>query len=217
MVATLLAAGSHTAAGLLSSSSMTGSAEGTAAAHATPSVPVLVLTLVFSALICTGLAGRMLSWWRLLGAVSASQFLYHGAYSLSPGHSGAGSAAGPMLIDPHAHHLPGGAFPAVGGAELPGATMSGLSATADHTLGPAMLMAHLTAAILTVAVLRGGERATLSALGWFLLRTPAGQLVLWRPAVPYPVVPIVSTVGLRWRATPILTSLRLRGPPATSF
>lgn len=230
LVATVLAAGSHTVAGVLDASSMAGAADGPAAAHAAPPVAVLVLTLALSGLVCTGLAGQVLSWWRLLGAVGASQLLYHGAYTLSSGHAGTDSSGAAALVDPHAHHRLGSpalsestltvASGSASGMESAGGAASGLaetlSVTAHDTMSVTMLAAHVVAAVLTVAVLRAGERAVLATVAWLVLERPAALLMLWRPAVPTPVVPAAPTVGLRWQPTPVLECLWLRGPPVSA-
>lgn len=70
VVATLLGAGSHTLAG------------STAPGHdAGPAPVVWILTLALAAPLCTALAGRVLSWWRLSLAVGSSQLLFHWLYS----------------------------------------------------------------------------------------------------------------------------------------
>lgn len=228
LVATVLAAGSHTVAGVLDAAPMAGADQ----MHAAPPMAVLVLTLALSGMVCTGLAGRVLSWWRLLGAVGASQLLYHGAYSLSSGHAGAGtgSSGTRTLIDPHAHHRFGGsalsdsalgvASGSASGMEPTGAAVNGLSealpAAAQDTMSLTMLAAHVVAAVLTVAVLRAGERVVLATVAWLVLERPAALLMLWRPVVPTPVVPAAPAVGVRWQPTPVLECLWLRGPPVAA-
>ena len=81
-----------------------------------------------------------------------------------------------------------------------------------------MLLAHLLAAVVTVILLRRGERAVLAAADWVLLRRPVLRLI---PAV------LPSSFGRRRFGShrpPILhpfldavRSLQWRGPPAVSI
>ena len=87
LVATVVAAGSHTLAD---------------PGHHDdgPSPLVILLTLALAGPLCTALAGRMLSWTRLSAGVLLSQGLFHALYSLGSGTvtGSAGPAAG------HSHH-----------------------------------------------------------------------------------------------------------------
>src|SRR5699024_5402302 len=95
-VATVLAAGSHTLANLLDPG-------GSHAGHDAGPAPILwILTLALAGPLCTALAGRRLSWWRLTAGVTASQLIFHWLYSAGPGVSAA-SARRADLIGHHGH------------------------------------------------------------------------------------------------------------------
>ena len=238
VVATLLAAGSHTLAG-----NTTGNVPGH---DAGPAPVVWILTLALAGPLCTALAGRSLSWWRLWSAVGSSQLLFHGLYSQSAAHPGptasAGLArgAGPAygghgvhgihgVYGTHATHAaqaaPGAAHGSphgpdptlhpesvLGPGTLPGA--EGLPA-ADHT-SLAMVAAHVLAAVATVLLLRRGEamaaRVVELAVGW-VLRSPGARLARWVPALRLPRLPS-RPAAPAWRTgAVVLSGLRLRGPP----
>jgi hypothetical protein len=120
-VATFVAAFSHTIAGGVA-----------------PSWFGLLASFVLSLAVCTALAGRRLSWWRLAASVAVSQVLFHSLFA------GSGVAAiGPSL---HDH---------VGATALP---MPAMEAHDDR-----MILAHVLAGAITLLALRFGERAFWSA------------------------------------------------------
>jgi hypothetical protein len=202
-VATLLAAGSHTLAG------------STAAGHdAGPAPVVWLLTLALAGPLCTALAGRTLSRWRLWSAVGSSQLLFHGLYSQSavpPGGAGAAapslrtSTAGTGAPAAHAGHgLQADALPAPDA--LP---------AADH-VGLAMVVAHLLAVVATVLLLRRGEvlavRVVELAVG-LVLRSPGARLSRWVPALRPPRLPSRPLAPAVRAGAVVLSGLRWRGPP----
>lgn len=213
LAATLLAAGSHTMANLVDS----GASPSTHTGHDADPAPILwILTLALAGPVCTALAGRRLSWWRLSAGVTASQLLFHWLYAAT-----AGPAATPTLSGLDGHH---GTH-----AGHTGSLVSGIGSSAGtnlgemqgaggsmHTDSPAMAAAHLLAAVVTVVVLRRGEvlasRVAELAVG-LILRSPGARLARWLPAVP---VRRVSAAQLRAAYRPediLLPSLRQRGPP----
>lgn len=155
----------------------------------------VVVPLALSFVVCTVLAGRRLSLWRLAPAVALSQLLFHTLFVLGA-HDPA--AAG---------HVHGGALPTLAGPDLavvaPDAAMWGW---------------HLVAATATTLALHRGER-TLA-----LLRTLADRAVAWlraRVAVASTVlVPtprrrvLAAVVALRSPTSVLLAgSAQRRGPP----
>lgn len=184
LIATLVAAGSHTLAG---------------PGHHddAPSPLVFILTLALAGPLCTALAGRMLSWTRLSAGVLLSQGLFHGLYSLGPGAAPiqAGTAPG------HEHHV----------QHL---TVAAAEPLPVSEVGVSMAAAHLVAAVVTVMLLRQGEQAVLTAAEWVLLRRPVLTLVpvvlpsvfgqgraAWhRPPILQPFRDVVT--GLQWRGPP---------------
>lgn len=155
----------------------------------------LVVPLALSFVVCTVLAGRRLSLWRLAPAVALSQLLFHALFVLGA-HDPA--AAG---------HVHGGALAPLTGPDLaivaPDAAMWGW---------------HLVAATATTLALHRAER-TLA-----LLRTLADRAVAWLRArvavasavvVPTPRRRLLAEVVAVVRPTSVLLaeSARRRGPP----
>ncbi|CAN5168256.1 hypothetical protein BH09ACT5_BH09ACT5_15980 [soil metagenome] len=150
-----------------------------------PSLFGVGVSLLISVMACTMLTGRTLSTWRLAVGVGLSQALFHGLFS------GLGT---PVLVE----H-----------------SMTAMDAPLPHLhAAPTMWLAHLAAALVTVAALRFGERAF-----WGVIRT--ARLLLTRLLVI--VVPVLRVprpvVVVRQRFLPrdlalLLSSMRHRGPPA---
>ncbi len=171
--ATFIAALSHTLAG-----------------DAAPSFLAIFATLVISAAICTLLAGKTVSPWRLAASVALSQALFHGVFSTlgmpvaaAHAHSGAGTfAVAPSLT--HAHD----------------------AAT--------MWMAHAIAALIPVVAFLHAERAFWGISGTarlFFTRLLATVI----PLCPTPHPARISVVR---RCVPrdltiLLSPMRHRGPP----
>ncbi|MGM7671205.1 hypothetical protein [Microbacterium sp. A93] len=211
-VATLLAAGSHTVANLVESGA-------SHAAHDAGPAPILwILTLALAGPVCTALAGRRLSWWRLSAGVAASQLLFHWLYSAT-----AVPAAAPTLTGLHGGHGAHAghaesmiAVAAVGaGAGTAAGTETGVGA-ALHADSPVMVAAHLVAAVVTVVVLRRGEvlagRVAELAVG-LILHSPGARLAQWIPAVPVRRISAAHLTVVHPTGDVLLPSLRLRGPP----
>lgn len=182
VVATSLAAGSHFLAG--------GNA---------PGLPLLLLALALSGLVCTALTGRGLSLWRLSAGVALSQGLFHWLFSGSAAPHGSGAPAGG-----HGAHSPG--LEPAAGTILPSA--------ADHT-SPLMWVGHAAAAVLTVAALGHGEAAVVRLVQAVRLHVTAFHpLFLPLPVRPAPAaLPANRPVRpLRNLGAPLLV-MRHRGPP----
>lgn len=162
----------------------------------------IAATAILALPVCTALAGRIGSLWRLALAVSASQFLYHWLFSWI-GASG-GGRPGAEAVSPHAAHL---------GAQLAPAGAAGLgpAATADT----AMWAGHAVAALLTIALLHRGERAFLA-----LVRLVRKALPLRRPSalvVPSRLPSLVSWAPIASARSRLLsTVISHRGPPAAA-
>lgn len=247
VVATLLAAGSHTLAG------------SAAPGHdAGPAPIVWILTLALAAPLCTALAGRALSWWRLSLAVGSSQLLFHWLYSqpatpVGPAASAALTRAGAETghaghqfrglhgLDgvpaasavPGANPAPGhdagqgvltdGGSVSAGGTALGGngsAALAPLDAVAADHAGLAMAAAHLVAALATVLLLRRGEVLSARVVELavgFVLRSPGARLARWVPAVRPPRLPSRPLVPALRAGAVVLSGRRLRGPPVPAF
>jgi len=215
VIATLMAAGSHTLAG---------------GHDAGPAPVVWLLTLVLAGPACTALAGRVLSWWRLAMAVVSSQLLFHWLYSWPAVRSG---APGPLLPDHHGAHGPAVAPPVPGPSApgdglysaLPGALPSDLHTSLHGDLltahtGPSMAAAHVVAAVVTVGLLRRGEAMALRVVelaAGVLLRSPGARLARWVPARRPPRLPSRPTIPVVGPGAAQLSALRLRGPPVPAF
>ena len=163
-----------------------------------PSALALTLTLTFSALACVALAGRRMALWRLALSVGVSQFLFHSLFTLS---AGSGSFTG---TGHHVHlgarlvFIPSGAEP-----------MTGMLLGAD-----AMWLSHAAAALLTIALLHGGERTarTVLALASLTLRRLFGAVLdPIAPGVPRTLTAVSVAWPLSLRL--VLGPVRHRGPP----
>lgn len=157
----------------------------------------VILALIIAVPTCIALAGRRLSWLRLTAAVSLSQFAFHGLLLVGVG-SGTGAEA---TATGHLH-----------GAGLSAALEGTATALHDGHTGPAMWIAHVLAAVVTILVLGRGEqavRALASLAGWDL----AVRILDWRPA-PVRTAPSSPTATPRAPAPRIvLSAVRRRGPP----
>lgn len=213
-VATLLAAGSHTVAGLAS-----------APHDAGPHPVVWILTLALAGPLCTALAGRALSWGRLLGAVGSSQVLFHWLYSMASAPPGAGEAAALVRLraaDAHAAHTGSAAQAPVPGTSGP-VVHAGIPTdpvlVADHA-SLAMTAAHVLSAVVTVVLLHRGEalaaRVVELAAG-VVLRSPGARLVHWTPQVRLPRLPSRPLVPVLRTGAVVSSRLRLRGPPVPAI
>ncbi|WP_018772497.1 hypothetical protein [Arthrobacter sp. 131MFCol6.1] len=166
-----------------------------------PETSVLVLSLALSGLVCTALAGRVLSLWRLCTAVVVSQGLFHGLFSLGSASSAAGTA---FPAPGHAGHTV--AF--ASGSRLPGAM-------AMDQASPLMWAGHALAALATIVVLRHGEVTAVRLIRALGLRVVAFLPFFLPLAVESgaPVIPADWPVRpLRNLGAPLLV-MRHRGPP----
>ncbi|WP_053383557.1 hypothetical protein [Leucobacter celer] len=162
----------------------------------------ITATAILALPICTALAGRVGSLWRLAIAVSASQFMYHWLFSWVG--AGGTSRTGAEPVSPHAAHL---------GAQLAPTEIGALGQTASADT--AMWAGHAIAALITIALLHRGERAFLA-----LVRLVRRALPL-RRASAVPVPPRVPQL-LSWgpiasvRSRLLSTVITHRGPPAAA-
>lgn len=186
-VSTTVAAASHIIAG----------------GHA-PVALIFILSLVLSGLVCTILAGRLLSMWRLMMGVLISQALFHGLFNL-----GAPASASPMASGHNGHsaHQMAEALQSVSGA----------APVMDHS-APLMWLSHTLAAIFTVAFLRHGENVVVGLLDALRLKVkPLLKMlqVLATESDPTPIpgawpIRVLSSMGIP------CSVMRYRGPPPLS-
>jgi len=176
--------------------------------HPTPGALELLTCVVLAAPVCTALAGQALSLWRTAGAVLGAQAVFHTVYAVSHGgHAAVLNPTGGGEHLGHVHPAAAGAGPALDLVLAPSAAPD-----AGET-GLTMLLAHLVAALLTLGVLRWGERAVVAAAE----RVLEAALILWvrrRPVLPphprrAPVVRDVAPV----RSQLVLSTPGRRGPP----
>jgi hypothetical protein len=171
-----------------------------AGGHA-PVLEGVVLPLVLAVFVSVVLAGRRLSLLRLSASVVVSQSAFHWIFSAAAaGSPGAGRASAARATadavaagDPHAFHH-GAGVPADFAATVGSGAGSGVSAGAAagghalHTAGhdsPLMLVAHIIAAVVTIAALHRSELILHSFLRLLrLVRSLLGPLL----RVPGPVV-----------------------------
>lgn len=188
VVSTTVAAASHVLAG----------------GHA-PGMPIFLLSLVLSGLVCTILAGRLLSMWRLLLGVLLSQALFHALFSL-----GVPSGSAPEMAG-HAGHS------SEQMSEALHLAAAAATPVMDHS-SSLMWLSHILAAVFTVVVLRHGESVAVALLDALRLRVkPLLMLVrvLAAEADPAPVpgswpVRVLPSLGIP------SSVMRYRGPPPLS-
>lgn len=196
--------------------------------------PVLlgvVLPLVFAIFVSVVLAGRTLSLTRLSASVGLSQAAFHwifDAASSAPTGVGRAQAAAAAALDPHAHHGVGG-VPADFAAAVQSSAVQSSAASAGasaghaaehaHHHGPLMTLAHIAAAVVTIALLHHAEHVLAS-----LARLLQMLRVFLAPLLRV-LLPAVITTSRRSRLSPgcevrtpvplgVVRSTRLdRGPP----
>ncbi|MGO1326368.1 MAG: hypothetical protein ACTMH8_12635, partial [Brevibacterium aurantiacum] len=126
---------------------------------ALPSAMGVVVPLVLSMLVCVLLAGRRLSLLRLSLSVLVSQSLFHLLFSVFTPMTGSHSPAN--ALERHAMHHSGP-------ETMPGSVFASDAGASMHThASPGMLLAHLIAAVLTIAMIYWSE-ALPAKIGSFL-------------------------------------------------
>lgn len=138
---------------------------------AIPNPLIALFSLAISGVVCTALAGKVLSLWRLGTAVLLSQGLFHGLFALAgcvP--SASGGASSVSMVGGHAGH---------GGQLVIDSTVTSLG----HG-GNSMLIAHAIAAVVTTILLRRGEVTGVELLGIIALKVRA----LYAPLTPVPTL-----------------------------
>ncbi|MGP9501175.1 hypothetical protein ACT3TS_03050 [Specibacter sp. AOP5-B1-6] len=169
-----------------------------------PVALILVLSLVLSGLVCTILAGRLLSLWRLMVGVLLSQALFHGLFNL-----GVPASTSPVASGHNGHSV-----------HQMAEALQGVQAAApvmDHS-SPLMWLSHILAAVFTVAVLRHGETVFVGLLDALRLRVKPLLKLVRVPAAeaaPAPIpgawpVRVLSSMGIP------CSVMRYRGPPPLS-
>ena len=161
-----------------------------------PGVFGVVVPLALSFVVCTALAGRRLSTWRLAVAVAVSQVLFHSLFVL--GSYDLAAAA----------HVHGSALPVLtGGSALPAMTPDA-----------AMWLGHAVAALATTVALHRGER-TLVALRVLAERSVAWLRARVRILAGLPTAPSVRrtaavvVAAVRPTSALVVSAAQRRGPP----
>ncbi|SJN37254.1 hypothetical protein FM125_11475 [Micrococcus lylae] len=198
VLAVVLAAASHTVLG---------------AAHA-PHPMVLLLAVALAAPVCTLLAGRRLSLPRVLAAVLGSQAILHGLYSLASPAPEA-SAAFPTTAGHLGHAVPAsGELASFAAAHSSAHTAAHGGAGGHDHLGLGMLAAHVVAALLTVLLIRHGERLLVRAAGLVVGAVLRRRVPALRPAVGRVRLLWGTSAPLVPAGRELVGSTGLRGPPA---
>lgn len=149
-----------------------------------PSLFGVGASLVISILVCTMLAGRTLSTWRLVVSIGLSQFLFHTLFS------GLGM---PVALQ---HD------------------MNSMDVTLPHVhSGTTMWLAHAVAAVVTIVAFRFGEQSFWGVIATArLLLDRLVVIVIPALDIPRPVVAVDGHFAPR-DLTLLLSSMRHRGPP----
>lgn len=188
-----------------------------------PGLLAVVLSLAFAGILCIGLAGRTLSLWRTGVSVALSQLIFHGLFSLGSAGSVVSSTVGMQsataagtattaasALGTHHHQVVASLLPASN-------TLGPVSAPVHSMFAhdAAMWAAHAVAAVLTIVVLRHGERAF-----WSLFASAALAIrSVWAPLTPVVVpgasyaLPPVARVFVPRALAMLLSTMRHRGPP----
>lgn len=171
-----------------------------------PQTVVLLLSLALSGLVCTLLAGRVLSLWRLVAGVTLSQAVFHWLFSADA------AMAGTTAM------MPQGAHAVHEMTAMPVLNVAGGGAAMQHDIS-VMWLCHAIAAVATVAVLRHGEVTAVR-----LLRALRMRLVRLLPAFrPLALSPTSRIQPASWPVLVLpslgvpLLAMRHRGPPALSL
>lgn len=183
------------------------------AAHA-PHPLVLLLAVALAAPVCTVLAGRRLSLPRVLAAVLGSQAILHGLYSLASPAPGV-SAAFPTTAGHLGHAVPASgelASFAAAHSSAHAAVHAGAAGGHEH-LGLGMLAAHMAAALLTVLLIRHGERLLVRAAGLVVAAVLRRRVPALRPAVGRVRLVWGTSAPLAPAGRELVGSTGLRGPP----
>lgn len=183
-----------------------------------PTLTGLIVPLALSTLVCVLLAGRQLSLHRLSISVLASQALFHLLFSIF---TPTASAPAPSnAVDRHAamHAGHGASTESMGtGHDVMGSMGSmGSGSAADHAhTSPAMLIAHLLAAVVTIAMFYWAERlpAKLCDFGRLIIRALL-PIIAAISTVPEPVRTITVVRSITAPSLGVLRSpVLVRGPP----
>lgn len=165
----------------------------TLAGGGAPAPSLVAAVGVLAAPFGLAMAGRRLSVWRIAVSVLASQVLFHLAFALTAG-------ADPSTV--HAHHV----------RVLVGGGRGGEGLAAVALPDAPMLVAHVLAAVATVAGLYGGERM-LRALGRGI-RSLLARVRIVAPPPPVPALVAAERQRTIRPARTVLSGLSRRGPPA---
>lgn len=158
---------------------------------ATPSAFGILASLVLSGMLCSLLAGRTLSLWRLSVSVALSQVLFHGLFV---------SLGTPIPVAASMRDMAGG--------------MPMDAAPLAHHAGASMWLAHVVAGLLTLVAFRYAEQAF-----WGIADTARLALArLTSLAVPVLATPRASVMLPETRELPsflthLMHSMSHRGPP----
>lgn len=177
-----------------------------------PTLTGLIVPLALSTLVCVLLAGRQLSLHRLSTSVLASQALFHLLFSIF-----ASAPAPSNAVDRHAamHAGHGASTGSMGtGHDVMGSMGTGSTAGHAHT-SPAMLTAHLLAAVVTIALFYWAERlpAKLCDFGRLIIRALL-PIIAAISTVPEPVRTITVVRSITAPSLGVLRSpVLVRGPP----
>lgn len=197
---------------------------------ALPSAMGVVVPLVLSMLVCVLLAGRRLSLLRLSLSVLASQSLFHLLFSVFTPMSGSYTPANALEQYALHHSDPatmGGSMAGMmsgsGHGSMPGMSGAMTASNADASMhahaSPAMLLAHLVAAVLTIAMIYWAEAlpAKISSFLRLVIHALLPAVVLPMP-VPTGPKPHLGVAWILPRHLGVLRSPVLtRGPPAEAF
>ncbi|MEL7584488.1 hypothetical protein [Brevibacterium casei] len=181
-----------------------------------PTLMGIAVPLALSALVCVLLAGRKLSLPRLSVSVGISQTLFHSLFSVfTPTHT----MTGPMTaLDRQAmQHAGMGHDPGSAMASMP--SMGGSGAMMHSHASPQMMLMHVIAGIVTIAVIYWAEAlpARLSEFARRVIDAIVPVLVTIRPLPERPRLTVAITVLAPHALTTLRSPVLRRGPPHPAF
>ena len=181
-----------------------------------PTLMGIAVPLALSALVCVLLAGRKLSLPRLSVSVGISQTLFHSLFSVfTPTHT----MTGPMTaLDRQAmQHAGMGHDP--GSAMASMSSMGGSGAMMHSHASPQMMLMHVIAGIVTIAVIYWAEAlpARLSEFARRVIDAIVPVLVTIRPLPERPRLTVAITILAPHALTILRSPVLRRGPPHLAF
>ncbi|WP_426937532.1 hypothetical protein ACQE2J_18620 [Brevibacterium sp. LE-L] len=190
-----------------------------------PTAMGVIVPLALSSLVCVLLAGHRLSLARLTISVGISQAIFHFLFSVFA-HTTSASGGLRALLGAHdhtgstqtAHHA--AAQVGHGSASMPAMDGAVTMAPEMHAhAGPGMLLAHVAAGIVTVAMIYWAEHlpVMLCEFARLIIRAVIPRLILPRTPIDGPRTPVNAAPVIPRTLGVLRSPVLRRGPPQAAF